>query len=129
MRITRVLDTVYETKVGWNPSTGAIKPVHIANGLFRELTHRFYDNLFGTYPAAQPLFGRRSRQDQEKMLRDMLVAVIGVKQGLPRPDNLAALDPWTEKIIDDAVPGPPGPPDGARYAVDGEPHRARGKRT
>ncbi len=43
MRITRVLDTVYETKVGWNPSTGAIKPVHIANGLFRELTHRFYD--------------------------------------------------------------------------------------
>lgn len=43
MRITRVLDTVYEGKVGWNPSTGAIKPVHIANGLFRELTHRFYD--------------------------------------------------------------------------------------
>lgn len=43
MRITRVLDTVYETKVGWNPSTGAIKPVHIANGLFRELTNRYYD--------------------------------------------------------------------------------------
>ena len=43
MRITRVLDTVYETQVGWNPSTGAIKPVHIANGLFRELTHRVYD--------------------------------------------------------------------------------------
>lgn len=43
MRVTRVLDTVYETKVGWNPSTGAIKPVHIANGLFRELTHRYYD--------------------------------------------------------------------------------------
>jgi hypothetical protein len=43
MRITRVLDTVFETKVGWNPSTGAVKPVHIANGLFRELTHRRYD--------------------------------------------------------------------------------------
>jgi hemoglobin-like flavoprotein len=41
-----------------------------------ELTHRFYDNLFASYPAAQPLFGRRTRQDQEKMLRDMLVAVI-----------------------------------------------------
>ena len=41
-----------------------------------ELTHRFYDNLFATYPAAQPLFSRRTRQDQEKMLRDMLVAVI-----------------------------------------------------
>jgi hypothetical protein len=43
MRITRVLDTVFEGKVGWNPSTGAIKPVHIANGLFRALTHRLYD--------------------------------------------------------------------------------------
>jgi len=43
MRITRILDTVFETKVGWNPSTGAIKPVHIANGLFRALTHRQYN--------------------------------------------------------------------------------------
>ena len=60
---------------------------------------------------------------------NMLVAVIGVKQGLPRPDNLAALDPWTEKIVDDAAPGAPGPPDGARHAVDGEPQRARGKWT
>jgi hypothetical protein len=43
MRITRVLDTVYDAKVGWNPSTGSIKPVHIANGFFRELTRTVYD--------------------------------------------------------------------------------------
>jgi hypothetical protein len=52
-----------------------------------------------------------------------------VKQGQPRPDNLAALDPWTEKFTDDAVPGEPGIPDGARGAADGEPRRARTRRT
>lgn len=64
------------------------------------------------------------------IVTNMLVAVIGVKQGQPRPDNLAALDPWlTEKLIDDAVPGPPGSTDGARHAADGEPHRTRTRRT
>jgi RpiR family carbohydrate utilization transcriptional regulator len=64
------------------------------------------------------------------IVTNMLVSVIGVKQGQPRPDNLAALDPWlTEKIIDDAVPGSPGSPDGARRAADREPPRARTKRT
>ena len=60
---------------------------------------------------------------------NMLVAVIGVKQGLPRPDNLAALDPWTEKFIDDTVPSSPGPRDGARRAGDAEVHPGRGRRT
>lgn len=41
-----------------------------------EVTHRFYDVLFRKYPAVQPLFGRHSRPDQERMLRDMLVAVM-----------------------------------------------------
>jgi len=58
---------------------------------------------------------------------NMLVAVIGVKQGQPRPDNLAALDPWTEKIIDDTEPGLSRPPDGARRTSDEEPHRTRAK--
>ncbi len=43
MRITKVLDCVYEQVVGWNPSSGSIKPVHIANGLFRDLTKQYYD--------------------------------------------------------------------------------------
>jgi len=41
-----------------------------------EVTSKFYDVLFAKYPAVRPLFSRRSRADQEKMLRDMLVAII-----------------------------------------------------
>jgi hemoglobin-like flavoprotein len=41
-----------------------------------EVTHRFYDVLFSKYPQVEPLFGRRSRADQERMLRDMLVAIV-----------------------------------------------------
>jgi hemoglobin-like flavoprotein len=41
-----------------------------------EVTHRFYDVLFSKYPASKPLFSRKSRAEQEKMLRDMLVAII-----------------------------------------------------
>ena len=63
------------------------------------------------------------------IVTNMVVAVIGVKQGQPRPDNLAALDPWTEKMIDDAAPGTPGPTDAARGEGEGTPHRARTKRT
>jgi RpiR family carbohydrate utilization transcriptional regulator len=63
------------------------------------------------------------------IVTNMLVAVIGVKQGMPRPDNLAALDPWTEKFTDDAAPGEPGKPDGAPGVAEGEPRRGRTKRT
>jgi RpiR family transcriptional regulator, carbohydrate utilization regulator len=64
------------------------------------------------------------------IVTNMLVAVIGVRQGQPRPDNLAALDPWlTEKIIDDAVPGSPGSTDGTRRAADRQPPRPRTRRT
>jgi len=63
------------------------------------------------------------------IVTNMLVAVIGVKQGQPRPDNLAALDPWTEKMIDNPIPGTLGSTDGARGMGDGAPHRARAKRT
>jgi hypothetical protein len=38
MRIGEVLDRVYDEEVGWRPVSGAIKPVHIANGMFRALT-------------------------------------------------------------------------------------------
>ena len=62
------------------------------------------------------------------IVTNMLVAVIGVKQGQPRPDNLAALDPWTEKIFDDALSGPKGPAHGARRAAaEMEPHRGKAK--
>ncbi|KYF82643.1 flavohemoprotein [Sorangium cellulosum] len=40
------------------------------------LTHRFYGILFSRYPQVRPLFGRNSREHQEKMLAEALVAVI-----------------------------------------------------
>lgn len=43
MEIGKVLDYVYDNSVGWRPATGAIKPVHIANGLYRDLVGHFYD--------------------------------------------------------------------------------------
>jgi len=41
-----------------------------------EVTRKFYDVLFTKYPAAKPFFSTRSRADQERMLRDMLVAIM-----------------------------------------------------
>jgi hemoglobin-like flavoprotein len=49
-----------------------------------EVTKKFYDVLFAKYPAAKPMFATRSRIEQERMLRDMLVAII---------DHLADV-PW-----------------------------------
>ncbi|MEM4724576.1 MAG: hypothetical protein QXP01_06155, partial [Candidatus Hadarchaeum sp.] len=43
MQIGQVLDYVYDESVGWRPATGAIKPVHIANGLFRDLVGGYFD--------------------------------------------------------------------------------------
>jgi len=54
------------------------------------------------------------------IVTNMLVAVVGVKQGQPRPDNLAALDPWTEKLVEDA---PSGAADGTRGAAGRGPFR------
>lgn len=41
--IGEVLNGVYDEDVGWRPASGAIKPVHVANGLFRALTGKYYD--------------------------------------------------------------------------------------
>ena len=43
MKIGEVLNGVYDKSVGWRPASGAIKPVHIANGLFRDLLGTRYD--------------------------------------------------------------------------------------
>lgn len=41
-----------------------------------QLTRGFYDILFRRYPQVQPLFRNNPRQEQEKMLTDMLVKII-----------------------------------------------------
>jgi hemoglobin-like flavoprotein len=57
-----------------------------------EVTRRFYDVLFKNHPEAKPLFSRRSRPDQERMLRDMLVAIMDhLEDGPWLQSQLAAL--------------------------------------
>jgi hemoglobin-like flavoprotein len=41
-----------------------------------DLTLRFYDELFTRYPQVEPLFSRRGRPEQAKMLEQALVAVL-----------------------------------------------------
>jgi len=43
MHIGQVLDTVFDNYVGWRPSSGNLKPVHVANGLLRSLCGEFTD--------------------------------------------------------------------------------------
>jgi len=43
MIISDILNAVFEKEVGWRPVSGAIKPVHIANGLFRAVAGEKYD--------------------------------------------------------------------------------------
>ena len=43
MHIGQVLDAIYDGDVGWRPSSGGIKPVHVANGMVRALQRKYYD--------------------------------------------------------------------------------------
>lgn len=43
MHIGQVLDTVFDDYVGWRPASGALKPVHVANGLVRALCGEIAD--------------------------------------------------------------------------------------
>ncbi len=48
----------------------------IVVGRAPDLTHRFYDELFATHPETRPLFSRQTRDRQEKMLDEVLAAVV-----------------------------------------------------
>ena len=57
-----------------------------------DFTLRFYGILFKRYPQLQPLFGRNSRDNQAKMLRDSIVAVLDHLEDAPwLVTNLKAL--------------------------------------
>jgi hemoglobin-like flavoprotein len=57
-----------------------------------QLTHRFYDILFQRYPQTLPLFRNNPRQEQEKMLTDMLVKIMDHLEDEPwLIDQLGAL--------------------------------------
>jgi hemoglobin-like flavoprotein len=48
-----------------------------------DLTHLFYDELFTRYPQSKSLFGKNSREKQEKMLTEALVAVLDHLEDAP----------------------------------------------
>jgi hemoglobin-like flavoprotein len=48
-----------------------------------ELTHAFYDVLFSKYPQVRPLFSRNTRDRQERMLAEALVAVMDHLEDAP----------------------------------------------
>lgn len=48
-----------------------------------ELALHFYETLFSRYPQAEPLFHRRDRDSQAKMLTEALVAVMGHLEDAP----------------------------------------------
>lgn len=57
-----------------------------------QLTRRFYDILFARYPSVRSMFSRRSRDKQEQMLQEALVAVLDHLEDAPwLQANLAAL--------------------------------------
>lgn len=43
MKIGEILNPVYDADVGWRPSSGGIKPAHVANGLVRAIQGARYD--------------------------------------------------------------------------------------
>ncbi|MBM3523790.1 MAG: hypothetical protein FJX57_12590, partial [Alphaproteobacteria bacterium] len=43
MNIGEVLNGVFDDDLGWHPASGAIKPVHVANGVVRAIQGRHYD--------------------------------------------------------------------------------------
>lgn len=43
LKIGEILDNVYDNDLGWRPASGSIKPVHLANGLVRELQGGYYN--------------------------------------------------------------------------------------
>ncbi|MDH5671645.1 MAG: globin domain-containing protein [Myxococcales bacterium] len=48
-----------------------------------DLTSRFYEILFERYPQARPMFHRRPREQQAKMLTEALVAVVDHLEDAP----------------------------------------------
>lgn len=57
-----------------------------------ELTKRFYERLFADFPQTRAMFGRNSGEQQQRMLRDALVAVLDHLDDAPwLSDTLMAL--------------------------------------
>lgn len=65
MDINNILNAVYDQSVGWRPATGALKPAHIANGLFRGLVGETYNVM----PATDFIIPWTGKSDAGKEVR------------------------------------------------------------
>jgi len=80
MRIGEILNGVYDKSVGWRPASGSIKPVHIANGVFRDLAGETYD----VKRAVAFLIPWKKKNEGEAIqIPNELMNISLLKQGMP----------------------------------------------
>lgn len=85
MNIGEVLNGVFDEDVGWRPASGAIKPVHVANGMIRSLQGRYYDlNLLGSFAV---WWKPRTRQVDESRTLEALKISAGQQLGALATDK------------------------------------------
>jgi hypothetical protein len=76
VRISEILDAVYDSRVGWRPASGAIKPVHIANGLCREILNGQYFLVSELLSFVIPYLSKKSGNLDPKRTYNYLVHTI-----------------------------------------------------
>lgn len=73
MQIDKILNLVYDKRVGWRPVSGSVKPVHVANGLFRDFLGGQYYSISDILAFTVPYKSKRSREPHEKKTYQYLV--------------------------------------------------------
>ena len=98
MNITDVLDAVFDREVGWRPVSGNLKPVHIANGLFRSLLRVRY-NVLGTVAFLRPDNGDE-RRSYEYMVQKTGDARFAAFADTARKANFERLREYARGLLD-----------------------------
>lgn len=95
--IGEVLNSVYDDDVGWRPASGSIKPVHVANGLFRALTGKYYNITRVVEVIAWEKGGEPIEDRTVDRLLDRYGDVFSAFRG--RPDRLGATRVFLRGIL------------------------------
>jgi len=73
MQIDDILSIIYDKNVGWRPVSGSIKPVHVANGLFRDLLDGQHYSIKDLLAFVVPYKNKNSREPHDKKTYKYLV--------------------------------------------------------
>lgn len=68
-QVGKILNGVYDNAVGWRPASRSIKPVHVANGLFRAVVGQQYD----TTPVVELIAWERNGKPLEERTFERLI--------------------------------------------------------